>query len=95
MKVLNRGYVTTLSVSLNQTHSVLAPLLFSSTRHSLLSSSTSAAECSRPCCAWLSFQASVSQGRELGVLPLLPAVQFSWVWQTAVGPVPGRLLDQR
>lgn len=52
------------------------PFLFSSARHSLPSSSTSAAECSRPCCAWLDFQAPTSQRRERRAVPPLSAAQF-------------------
>lgn len=81
MKGLNRDYVTTLSFSPNRTVSVLPSL----PPHLLLSA------VGLLVLGW----APGPQRRELGVLALLPAVQFSWVWQTAVGPVPGRLLDQR
>lgn len=45
----------------------------STLQHSSLSSSTSAAECSRPCCPWLDFQGPDPQGGEREAVLLLPA----------------------
>lgn len=46
-------------------------------------------------CAWMFFVGLPGcQRREHGAVPLLSTGHFGWVWQTAVGLVPGRLLDR-
>lgn len=45
-------------------------------------------------CVWMFFVGLPGcQGREHEAVPLLSTGHFGWVWQTAVGLVPGRLLD--